>query len=86
MPNTALTFEKEELIIYKLGNIEASLESIKTAQTLFMGESKMYGQSFDNRIKSLENSRSWAYGMVATLSTFISLIVTSISRWVLPHG
>lgn len=73
------TFQnKEDVIIFKLGRLEALLGEIQiqlAANALVLSDA-------NKRISSLERSRSYAYGLVATVAAIITITVNALARFV----
>jgi len=67
-------FTDEQTVIYKLGQIESKLDLIAESIRSHIKIDETAHTASDDRITSLEKSRSWVLGAVAIISAGVSLI------------
>ncbi len=66
--------EFSNTVIYKLGSIESLLKEVNTGLVTHVTADALYHGATDDRLGSLERSRSWALAAVAILSTFATIV------------
>jgi len=64
---------EDDIIIYKLGQIESKLDQQAALLALNMSDAKVFNKDIEVRTRSLETSRAYNHGIAAV----ISLIATS---------
>jgi len=69
--------DRDDIILFKLGQIEAKLDQSLTAQALHIGDDKAFHADADARLKALETSRARVYGGAAV----VSVIGTGMMSW-----
>lgn len=78
--------ESEQVVIYKLGKIEATLEEIKINQLSTAAAATLFQTATNKRLDSLEKTRDWAIGVVGAISFLITIVGNFIYKMIVGVG
>lgn len=78
---------KDDIIIYKLGRIEALLTELQIDTAASQVAQASVNKDIEKRTASLERTRAYALGIIAAISVFGTLITNFLSRYIgMPHA
>jgi hypothetical protein len=78
---------RDDVVLYKLGRIESLLDAVKDNQEKHAATDELFHAAMEKRTASLERSRSYAFGIIATISVIGTVLTNFMSRYMgFPHA